>query len=90
MILPNPNIKHVHPHLSLLSLVFAVLWEEVGEDVTAAAGHVDQGAFFPEAEARRHGQNQSDGLYHQGPLTQVASDDEPTQDRLDLRWAEGK
>lgn len=71
-------------HLSFLGLVLAVLGEEVREDVAAAAGHVDQGALLPQAEARRHGQHQSDGLDHQGPLAQVAPDDESTQDGLDL------
>lgn len=79
-----PNIKHPPPHLSLLGLVLAVLWEEVGEDVPTAAGHVDQGPLLPQAEPGRHRQHQSDGLNHQGPLPQVAPDDEPTQDCLDL------
>lgn len=55
-------------HLSFLGLVLAVLGEEVGEDVPTAAGHVDQGALLPQAEARRHSQHQSDGFDHQGPL----------------------
>lgn len=71
-------------HLSFLGLVLAVLGEEVGEDVPTAAGHVDQGTLLPQAEARRHSQHQSDGLDHQGPLAQVAPDDKPTQDGLDL------
>lgn len=45
---------------------------------------MDQGSLFPQAEAGRHSQHQSDGLDHQGPLAQVAPDDEPTQDGLDL------
>lgn len=55
-------------HLSFLGLVLAVLGEEVGEDVPAAAGHVDQRALLPQAEAGRHSQHQSDGFDHQGPL----------------------
>lgn len=74
-------------HLSLLGLILTVLGEEVGEDVPAAAGHVDQGTLLPQAQPRRHRQHQGDGLDHQGPLAQVASDDEPTQDGLDL-WTE--
>lgn len=45
---------------------------------------MDQGALLSQAEARRHRQHQSDGLDHQGPLAQIAPDDEPTQDGLDL------
>lgn len=71
-------------HLSFLGLVLAVLWEEIGEDVSAAAGHMDQGALLPQAEARGHSQHQSDGFDHQGPLAQIAPDDKSTQDGLDL------
>lgn len=45
---------------------------------------MDQGALLPQAEARCHSQHQSDGLDHQGPLAQIAADDESTQDGLDL------
>ena len=43
-----------------------------------------QGPLLAQAEARRHGQHQRDGLDQQGPLAQVSPDDEPTQDGLDL------
>ncbi len=72
-------------HLSFLGLVFAVFGEEVGKDVPAAAGHVDQRPFLPQTEPRRHGQNQRDGLYHQRPLTQIPADDETAQDGFDLQ-----
>lgn len=71
-------------HLSFLGLVLAVLGEEVREDVAAAAGHVDQGPLLPQAEAGRHSQHQGDGLDHQGPLAQIAPDDEPTEDGFNL------
>lgn len=46
---------------------------------------MDQGALLPQAEAGRHRQHQGDGFDHQGPLAQVATDDKPTQDGLDLQ-----
>ncbi len=72
-------------NLSFLGLVFAVFGEEVGKDVAAATGHVDQRTFLPQTEARRHGQNQSDGLYHQRPFTQIPTDDKTAQDGFDLQ-----
>lgn len=46
---------------------------------------MDQRPLLPQAEARRHGQNQGDGFDQQGPLPQVSPDDEAAQDGLDLR-----
>ncbi len=80
----NTDLETVS-HLSFLGLVFAVFGEEVGKDVPAAAGHVDQRPFLPQTETRRHGQNQRDGLYHQRPLTQIPADDETAQDGFDLQ-----
>lgn len=71
-------------HLSFLGFIFAVFRKEVREDVPTAAGHVDQRALFPQTEARGYSQHQGDGLDHQRPLPQVASDDEATQDGFDL------
>lgn len=51
-------------HLSFLGLVLAVLGKEVREDVATAAGHMDQRALLPQAEARRHSQHQRDGFDH--------------------------
>jgi len=51
---------------------------------------VDQRALLPQAEAGRHGQDQSDGLDQQGPLAQVAPDDEPAQDGFDLGVGRGR
>lgn len=76
-------------HLSPLGLILAVLGEQVTQDVGAAAGHVDQRALLPQAEPRGHGQDQGDGLDDQGPLPQVAPDDEPTEDGLNLRERDG-
>lgn len=72
-------------NLSFLGLVFAVFGEEVGKNVATATSHVDQRTFLPETEARRHDQNKSDGLYHQGPLSQVPSDNKSAQDGFNLR-----
>lgn len=71
-------------YLSALALVLAVLGEEAAEEVSAAAGHVDQRALLPQAETRRHRQNQGDRLDQQGPFPQVAPDDEAAEDCFDL------
>lgn len=71
-------------YLSPLALVLAVLGEEAAEEVSAAAGHVDQRTLLPQAETRRHRQDQGDRLDQQGPFPQVAPDDEAAEDRLDL------
>lgn len=52
--------------------------------VGAAAGHVDQRALLPQAEPRGHGQDQGDGLDDQGPLAQIAADDEAAEDGFNL------
>lgn len=39
-------------YLSPLALVLAVLGEEAAEEVSAAAGHVDQRALLPQTETR--------------------------------------
>lgn len=75
-------------NLSFLGLILAVLREEVWEDVSAAAGHMDQGPLLPQAEARRHSQHQGDGLDHQGPFAQIASDDEPAKNGFYLESSE--
>ena len=62
----------------------------MAEDVGAAAGHVHQGALLAQAESRGDGQHQGDGLHDQGPLAQVAPDDEAAQDGLDLGEGERK
>lgn len=72
-------------HLSLLGLITPVLGEEVGEDVAAAAGDVDEGALLAQAEARRHRQHHPHRLDQQRPLAQVAPDDEAAQNGLDLQ-----
>lgn len=71
-------------HLTALGLVLAILGEKMTKNIGTAAGHVHQGALFPQTEAGRHGQHQRDGLDDQGPLAQVAADDEAAQDGLDL------
>lgn len=73
------------PYLSALALVLAVLGEEAAEEVSAAARHVDQRTLLPQAETRRHRQNQGDSLDQQGPFPQVAPDDEAAEDCLDLQ-----
>ena len=60
------------------------------QDVSAAAGYVHQGAFLPQTEPRGDGQHQGDGLDDEGPLPQVAADDEATQDGFYLRDREWK
>lgn len=86
---PEKKALEQHPtgltHLSLLGLVTPVLGEEVGEDVAAAAGDVDEGAFLAQAEASRHRQHHPHRLDQQRPLAQVAPDDEATQNGLDLQ-----
>lgn len=71
-------------YLSALALVLAVLGEQGAEEVTTAAGHVDQGPLLPQAEPGGHSQDQGHRLDQQGPLPQVPPDDEPTQDGFDL------
>lgn len=72
-------------HLAPLALILAVLGEKAAEEVATATGHVHQRPFLPEAQARGHYQHQGDGLDEQGPLPQVAPDDEAAQDGLDLK-----
>lgn len=72
-------------YLSALALVLAVLGEEAAEEVSAAAGYMDQRALLPQAETRRHRQHQSDRLDEQRPFPQVATDDEAAQDGFDLQ-----
>ncbi len=45
---------------------------------------MDQWPFFAQTESRWHSQHQGDGFNHKSPFTQVASDNKPTQDGLDL------
>ena len=71
-------------NLSLLGLVLVVLGEEVGEDVSTAAGDVDQGPLLAQTQAGRHGHHHGQGLDEQGPLAQVAPHDESTQDSFYL------
>lgn len=85
----SPSVGGARAHLSPLGFVLAVLGEEVTQDVGAAAGHVHQGALFPQAEAGGHGQDQGHRLGDQGPLPQVAADDEAAQDGFDLGGEEG-
>lgn len=49
------------------------------------------GPFLAERQPRRHGEDQAHHLDDEGPLAQVAADDEPAQDCLDLRntWKKG-
>lgn len=82
------NNRAATPYFSFLGLVLAVFGEEVGEDVSAATGHVHQGALLPQAEARGNSQHQSDGLDHQGPFAQITPYNKPTQNSLDLRFKE--
>lgn len=72
-------------HLAPLALVLAVLGEKAAEEVATATGHVHQRPFFPEAQARGHHQHQGDSLDQQGPLPQVAPDDEAAQNGLYLK-----
>lgn len=44
-----------------------------------------QRPLFAEAQARGHHQHQGDSLDQQGPLPQVAPDDEAAQDGFDLK-----
>ena len=74
-------------HLSLLGLVTPILGEEVGEDVAAAASNVDEGPLLAQTEARRHRQHHAHRLDQQRPLAQVTTDDEATQDGLDLQMS---
>lgn len=79
-------LKSDHHHLSALALVLAVLGEEAAEEVSTATCHMDQRTLLPQAETRRHRQNQGDRLDQQGPFPQVAPDDEATEDRLYLQY----
>lgn len=74
-----------HAHLTPLALILAVLGEEAAEEVATATSHMYQRPFLPKAQARGHYQHQGDSLDQQGPLTQVAPDDEATQNGLDLQ-----
>ena len=55
------------------------------EEVAAATGHMHQRPFLAQAQAWGHHQHQRDSLDQQGPLAQVAPDDEATQDGLYLK-----
>lgn len=79
-----PELIKPQAHLSPLGFVLAVLGEEVTQDVGAAARHVHQGALLAQAEAGGHSQNQRHRLGDQGPLAQVAADDEAAEDGFDL------
>lgn len=72
-------------HLAPLALVLAVLGEQAAEEVAAAASHVHQRPFFPQAQAGGHHEHQGDGLDQQGPLPQVAPDDKAAQNGLYLK-----
>ena len=56
----RPNLRVTY--LSFFGLVLAVLGEEVGEDVAAAGGHVDERAFLAERQAGRHSQHHTHRL----------------------------
>eukprot|EP00053_Salpingoeca_punica_P016718 m.158875 g.158875 ORF g.158875 m.158875 type:complete len:882 (-) comp17030_c0_seq3:557-3202(-) len=71
-------------HLALLGLVVAVLGEEAGDEVAAAAGNVDGGALLAEAEARGRGENHGCGLDNVGPEAKVAADDKAAENGLEL------
>lgn len=73
-------------YLSFLGLVAAVLGEDVGPDVAPAAGHVHVRPLLAQGQSRRHRQHHAHRLGQQRPLAQVPSDDETTQDSLDLQW----
>ena len=87
-------ILHAHiclgAYLSPLGLVLAVFGEQVTQYVGAAAGHVHQRALLPQTEPGGDGQHQRDGLDDQGPLPQVASDDEAAEDGFNLREGENR
>lgn len=57
----------------------------MAQDVPTAASHVHQGALLAQAQARWHRQHQSDSFDDKGPLTQIASNNETTQDGFDLQ-----
>lgn len=85
---PGEGGRALHPapaHLAPLALVLAVLGEEAAEEVATAACHVHQWPFLAKAQARGHHQHQGDSLDQQGPLAQVAPDDEAAQDGLYLK-----
>lgn len=89
-----PNLMRAIPnslstHLTAFGLILAILGEQMTKNIGAAARHVHQRALFPQTEAGRHGQDQRDGLDDQGPLAQVAADDEAAQDGLDLTKQKG-
>lgn len=71
-------------YLTFFGLVFGVFREEVGEDIATAGGHVHHRTLLAETKARRDTQHHAHRLHQQGPLAQVAADDETTQDCLDL------
>lgn len=72
-------------HLTPLALILAVLGEKAAEEVATAASHVHQRPFLPQAQTGGHHQHQGDGLDQQGPLPQVAPDDEAAQNGLYLQ-----
>ena len=79
------GLHSAHAHLTPFALVLAVLGEKAAEEVAAATGHMHQRPFLAQAQAWGHHQHQRDSLDQQGPLAQVAPDDEATQDGLYLK-----
>ena len=79
------NFFIIKAYLSFLGLIAAVLRKQIREDVAAAASDVYKRPLLAETEACRHSQHHPHGLGQQRPLPKVASDDEPTKDRLYLQ-----
>lgn len=72
-------------HLTPLAFVLAILREEAAEEVATATSHMHQWPFLPKAQARGHYQHQGNSLDQQGPLAQVAPNDEAAQNGLYLQ-----
>lgn len=57
----------------------------MAQDVPTAASHMYQRALFAQAQARWHCQHQCNGFDNEGPLTQIAPNNETTQDSFYLQ-----
>lgn len=74
-------------HLPLARLVAVDVVEELGEDIGAAAGDVDQRTLLAEPHARRHGEDEAQRLGDERPGAEQTANDETAENRLDFRDA---
>jgi len=71
-------------HLTLASLISIDTGEKLHENVGAAAGYVDEWAFFSQPHARGDSKAKTNRFDSQSPCSQEAPDDEATEDGLDF------